>query len=236
MVTTTLYRDIPRPDSDLVKLLTQVGVADLYDEMNSVQQRECLMNASMRSRGANLKLVGPAVTAYNAPGDNLMMHTALHFAQAGDVIVASNGGLPFGALWGANVSYQAIGKHLSGAVIDGPVRDTSTLGALALPVFATSVSPSKPGKGALGAVNHPLLCGGVRVAPGDIVIADGDGVLILPRADARRLAEAAFVRVERDQTRRGAFLSGRTSFELTGMADALMKLGAVVEDGTWPGI
>jgi 4-hydroxy-4-methyl-2-oxoglutarate aldolase len=235
MTTPIIFRDIPRPERDLIELLTKVGVADLHDEMNPSQRCECLMSASMRPRGSGAKLVGPAITALNIPGDNLMMHTAEHLAQPGDVVVVSNGGFAFGALWGANVSYQAMGKHLAGAVIDGPVRDTPTLAGLALPVFSTSISPSKPGKGVLGSVNTPMLCDGVRVTPGDIVVADADGVLVLPRSGARRLAEAAYARIERDHGRRDAFLEGRTSFELTGMADTLATLGAVIEDGMWLG-
>jgi 4-hydroxy-4-methyl-2-oxoglutarate aldolase len=235
MSETRIYRSIPRPDPRLLALLRGLGVADLHDEMAPAERKERLMSAGMRPMTGASSLVGPAVTAHNTPGDNLMMHTALFLAQAGDVLVLSNGGVVDGALWGANTTRQAQGKGVLGVVVDGPVRDTATCRELAFPVYATSISASKPTKQMPGLVNLPIQCGGVRVCPGDIIVADSDGVLVIPPAQAERLAAGARQRMERDEGRRASFARGETSFEQAGMDAALKKLGAVIEDGTWPG-
>jgi 4-hydroxy-4-methyl-2-oxoglutarate aldolase len=230
---TVVYRKIPRPQPSLIETLRGIPVADLHDEMDPVQRRLRLMHHSMRPLFPSAPFVGPAVTAYNTPGDNLMMHTALYYAEKGDVIVVSNGGIPHGALWGGNASIQAVRRGVVALVADGPVRDTAQVKDLAVAVWSTSITVSKPGKEAPGMVNVPINCAGVLVSPGDIVVGDEDGVIVIDPADAERLAAAARARIKRDDVMQTAIAKGSTLFEQIGCEDRLKALNAVVADGPW---
>jgi len=231
---TIVYREIPRPSAALIDLLRGIPVADLHDEMDEVERRTRLMHHSMRPAGLPVApFVGPAVTAYNSPGDNLMMHTALFHAQAGDVLVLSNGGVPHGSLWGGNAAIQARQRGVAAAVIDGPTRDLAQVREVGFSVWSTSVSVSRPYKQAAGFVNMPLHCAGVWVRPGDIVVGDEDSVIVIDPADAERLAKAARARIGRDDKMQAAIAAGSTLFEQIGCLDKLRELRAEIRDGPW---
>jgi 4-hydroxy-4-methyl-2-oxoglutarate aldolase len=230
---TVIYRQIPRPDPALVEALKGIPVADLHDEMNAVDRKNRLLSAAFRPVIEGVRIVGPAVTAFNTPGDNLMMHTALYLAQRGDVLVLSNGGIVTGALWGDNASTQAKRIGVAGVVADGPVRDLDGLRRQGVPIWSSSVSPSRPTKAQPGSVNIPIACGGVVVYPGDLIVADTDGVIVVPVEEALRIAEAARARIARDVRMQEAIANGSTLFEQIGCAEALEKLGAQMHDGPW---
>ncbi|MBM3348055.1 MAG: RraA family protein, partial [Betaproteobacteria bacterium] len=177
--------------------------------------------------------VGPAVTAYCTPGDNLMMHAALYYAEKGDVLVISNGGVPHGALWGGNATVQAVRSGVAALVIDGPARDIAQVRDGHFGVWATSHTVSKPGKEAPGSVNTPITCAGVRVCPGDIVVGDEDSVIVIDPKDVERLAKAARARMERDRVMQDKIAAGSTLFEHLHGDEQLRKVGAVVSDGPW---
>ncbi len=233
MTETVIHRDIPRPDGALIDALRGIPVADLHDEMNAVDRKNRLMSAAFRPVIEGVRIVGPAVTAFNTPGDNLMMHTALSLARHGDVLVLSNGGVPTGALWGDNASTQAKRIGVAGVVADGPVRDLDGLRRQGVPVWSSSVSPSRPTKSQPGSVNIPIACGGVIVYPGDLIVADTDGVIVVPVCEAMRIAEAARARIGRDVRMQQAIADGSTLFEQIGCAEALERLGAEFRDGPW---
>ena len=233
MAETQIYRQIPRPDPALVEALRGIPVADLHDELNAVDRKVRLLAPTMRPVIDGARVVGPAVTAFNSPGDNLMMHTALYHARAGDVLVVSNGGAPNGALWGDNASTQAKRIGVVAVVADGPVRDIDGIRRQGVPVWSTIVSATRPTKALPGSVNVPIVCAGVLVFPGDIIVADADGVIVVPWADALRVAEAAKARIARDARMQEAIASGSTLFQEIGCEAALQKLGAVIHDGPW---
>jgi 4-hydroxy-4-methyl-2-oxoglutarate aldolase len=229
-----VYRQIPRPSADLIASLRGIAVADLHDEMSPIDRRCRLMAPSMRPLLPGRAVVGPAMTAFNTPGDNLMMHTALYLAERGDVLVVSNGGVPYGALWGGNATVQATQKGVVGIVIDGPARDTAQVrGHEGFGVWSTSVSVGKPGKEAPGSVNIPVLCGGVLVNPGDIVVADDDGVIVIDPQDVERLVRAARARMGRDEVMQASIHNGNTLFEQLSGLKQLEKVGAEIRDGHW---
>ncbi len=233
MSETTVYREIPRPDPALIEALRGIPVADLHDELNAVDRKVRLMSSRLRPVIDGERIVGPAVTAFNSPGDNLMMHTALFHARSGDVLVISNGGVPSGALWGDNASTQAKRIGLAGVIADGPVRDISGLRRVGVPVWSTIVSPSRPTKALPGSVNMPVVCAGVTVYPGDIVVADSDGAIVVPWEEALRVAEAARARIARDTRMQEAIRGGSTLFQEIGCETALQKLGAEIHEGPW---
>lgn len=228
-----IYRRTPRPDPALIEMLRGIPVADLHDEMDVIDRRRCLMSTAMRPMLPEKSFVGPAVTAYNTPGDNLMMHAALYYAERGDVLVVSNGGIPNGALWGGNASFQAVRKGIAALVADGPTRDTAQVRALGFGVWSTSVCVSKPGKEAPGTVNLPIVCAGVTVNPGDIVVGDEDGVIVIAPRDVERLATAAKARIKRDVAMEAAITQGATLFEQIGGPKQLTALNARISDGSW---
>ena len=235
MQQTVVYRKIPRPHPSLIDSLRGIPVADLHDEMNAVDRRQRLMHPSMRPMFPAASFVGPAVTGYNTPGDNLMMHTALYYAERGDVIVVTNGGIPDGALWGCNATIQAVRNGVAAVVIDGPSRDTAQLREHSFGVWSTSVTVAKPGKEAPGTVNMPIQCAGVRVNPGDIIVGDDDGVIVIDPADVEMLVTAARARIRRDEAMQAAIARGSTLFEQIGCPERLKNLGAIINDGPWPG-
>ncbi|MGE0801722.1 MAG: RraA family protein [Lautropia sp.] len=230
---TVIYRQIPRPDPALVAALRDIPVADLHDELNAVDRKSRLLSHAMRPVIEGVRIVGPAVTAFNTPGDNLMMHTALYVAQRGDVLVFSNGGQPNGSLWGDNASIQAKRVGVAGVVVDGPVRDTDGIRRQGVPVWASIISPTRPTKAMPGTVNLPISCGGVIVSPGDLIVADSDGVIVVPVGEALRIAEAARARIARDARMHEKIVAGSTLFQEIGCEAALQKLGAVIHDGAW---
>jgi regulator of RNase E activity RraA len=136
------------------------------------------------------RIAGPASTARCAPGDNLMLHAAIYRAEPGSVLVVEGGDVDY-ALAGGNVCAVAQRHGIAALVVDGVVRDLAEIRALAFPVFARGVIPIPGAKDALGTLAEPVRCGGVVVAPGDLIVADEEGIVVLPRATAEELRETA---------------------------------------------
>jgi 4-hydroxy-4-methyl-2-oxoglutarate aldolase len=225
-----VYRCIRRADPNLVARAAALPVSDLYEALPD--RDAALMSPRMRPVIAGLRIAGSAVTARCPPGDNLMMHRGLLHAEAGDVLVVAVGDVR-GAQWGDLAAIYAQHKGLAGVIVDGSIRDADALSALRFPVWATAISPSHPTKKAAGAVNVPVVCDGVHVNPGDVVCADGDGVLVIPRDQLAATVEAA----ERRQAGEGkiiaAIKAGTSLFELHDMEAAFQASGVREIDAAW---
>lgn len=228
-----VYREVPRSDPALIAEALSYGIADLHEAMGSVAGRMALMSARMRPIAPGQRVVGEAVTAYNYPGDNLLIHKALQLAQAGQVLVLTNGGGEHGALWGDLAGSFATAKGVAGVVADGAVRDVDALREMQLPVWATSISPSHPEKRGPGAVNVPVVCDGVLVNPGDIIAADGDGVLVIPREALASAVEGARARSGREVEIRRRVAAGESLYDILGMQRSLEAAGIEEHAGTW---
>jgi 4-hydroxy-4-methyl-2-oxoglutarate aldolase len=228
-----IYRRVNRIGREVVRRAAGLPMADMLEAMGAVASRERLMTPRMRPIAPGLRAVGCAVTASCAPGDNLMMHQALYLAEPGDVLVVKACGEGCGAQWGGTAAAYARKKGLAGIVVDGGVRDTDALRNIGSAVWATAVSPSHPEKAGAGTVNAPVVCGGVLVRPGDLVAADGDGVLVVPRQDAAAVVEAALLRAEREARMVEAFERGAHPFEEMGLAEVVERLGIAVHDRAW---
>lgn len=148
-----------------------------------VMGRFHFMDAGMQMR-TGLPLCGVAVTVMARPGDNLMVHKAMEVAGAGDVMVVDTCGNTTGAVFGELMGNSAVAVGLGGLVVDGAIRDTAALAALRFPVFSRSVCAGGCHKDGPGEINVPVVCGNTVVIPGDIVIGDADGVVVVPREDA----------------------------------------------------
>lgn len=228
-----VYIRIPRLDPALIAQARDIRVADMHEALGPVLGRQCLMAPAMRPVWRGARICGQAITCYNYPGDNLMLHTAVRCAEAGDVIVATNGGSAQGALWGDMVTYYSRLKGLAGAVIDGAARDTADVTEMGFPVFSTAISVSHPDKRNPGSVNVPLVAAGVTVSPGDLILADDDGVLAIPPVHLEAAIARAAERARFEESLRGKLDAGATMFDLLNLGPALVAAGVEEIDGTW---
>ena len=225
-----VYRRIHRPDAALTARATALPVSDLYESLTD--RAAGLMSPAMRPLIPGARIAGPAITVHCAPGDNLMMHKGLLLAEAGDVLVVA-AGEPSGAQWGTLAAIYAQHKGLAGIVVHGCVRDLDDIVARRFPVWATAISPDHPNKQAAGSVNVPIRCDGVVVNPGDLVCADGDGVVVVPRAEAAAVIEKAQARQRHEAEIAGAILGGASLFDLHQIGPDFARSGVRVIDGAW---
>lgn len=228
-----IYSDIPRPDSWLIARAAEFCVADLHGALGTVAGRMCLMSPNMRPIAPGQRLCGPAITAWNYPGDNLAIHAALNTAQAGDVLVFTNGGGHQGSLWGDVACGFAVKKGVAGAVVHGAVRDTDAVRDLGFPVWSTHISVEQPDKRGPAAVNVPIVVDGVLVEPGDIIAADADGCVVIPRALLANVIEGAEARAANEVKVRARIASGELPLDILGLRTVIENAGIELVDGTW---
>jgi RraA family protein len=179
-----IFTRIDRPSATLVEGFRDLPVANIGDCMN----RASMLDARIRkiSKG---NLLGPAFTVKSRAGDNLLLHKALDMAQPGDVIVFDAHGDLTNAITGELMMQTAVQKKLGGIIIDGAIRDLSTLREMDLPIFAAGVTPAGPYKEGPGEINVPISLGSVTIMPGDILVGDDDGVVVVRPADAAGILE-----------------------------------------------
>lgn len=228
-----IYSDIPRPDSWLIARAAEFGVADLHGALGTVAGRMCLMSPSMRPIAPGQRLCGPAITAWNYPGDNLAIHAALNTARAGDVLVFTNGGGHQGSLWGDVACGFAVKKGVAGAVVHGAVRDTDAVRDLGFPVWSTHISVEQPDKRGPAAVNVPIVVDGVLVEPGDVIAADADGVVVIPRALLPKTIEGAEARAANEVNVRARIAAGELPLDILGLRAVIENAGIEQITGTW---
>jgi 4-hydroxy-4-methyl-2-oxoglutarate aldolase len=226
------YLRVRRPDPRLVARVARIPVSDLYEVLPARIRDAALMSPRMRPLVLGLRIAGPAVTARCAPADNLMMHKALQIAAAGDVLVV-DGGEPSGAQWGTLAALYAERKEIAGVVVEGCIRDADEIAARRFPVWSTAISPAHPHKRGAGAVNMPIRCGGVLVRPGDVICADGDGVLVLPAAHLAPAIEKGEARMAHEEAVAAAIAVGKSLFDLHDLDQAFAASGVPERDAHW---
>lgn len=196
--------EINRPEGDAIRLLGKYPVANIGDGYG----RRAIMDTGLKPLNPALKMSGVAITIETHPADNLMIHAALKIAQKGDILVINAFGCLSNGVFGGLMTAMALRKELGGIVIDGSVRDSEELTASGLPIYSRGVSPMGGSKHGPGQVNFPVSCGGVVVNPGDIIIGDADGIIVIPQEDAEIAAEAAQKKLEDEQKRIEAIREG----------------------------
>lgn len=214
-------RNIVRADKAAVEKLSRFGVATIHEAMGRVG----LMKPTIRPIYTGAHSCGTAVTVLLQPGDNWMLHVAAEQIQPGDVVVAaciadSTDGF-FGDLLAT--SYQSRGAK--GLIIDGGVRDVKDLTAMGFPVFSRAIHAKGCTRATLGSVNVPVVCAGAIVNPGDVVIADDDGVVVVPAAIAQQVADAAEARENNEIAKRARFAAGELGLDMYSLREPLAKAG-----------
>lgn len=195
------------PDKEVMMQFKTIPASNTCDVMG----RNAAMNPRVHlvSRPKNQMMVGPALTVKARGGDNLALHAALNIAGEGDVLVVSNEGDNTRALMGEiMMAYLRYDRKVAGIVLDGPIRDIDEIGQWDFPVYCTGTTPGGPYKEGPGEVNVPIACGEVSVNPGDIILADPDGVIVIPRKDAARILADAKAFQEADEKKLTAAKNG----------------------------
>ena len=185
-----IYLKRHMPDPEVMMQFKTIPASNTCDVMG----RNAAMNPRIKlvSSPKDQMMVGPALTVKARGGDNLALHAALNMAQEGDVLVVSNEGDNTRALMGEiMMAYLRYTKKVAGIVLDGPIRDIDEIGKWDFPVYATGTTPGGPYKEGPGEINVPISCGEISVNPGDIILADPDGVIVIPRKDAAQILEDA---------------------------------------------
>lgn len=228
----TVYSKIPRMPIHVIERAIECPVAAIADALGPNLAEQQLMQPIMRRQTTRKRIAGQAITATGSLGDNSSTHQALLVADKGDVIVIASGRSQ-GAQWGGLVSQAAKARGITGAVVDGAVRDLDDTETTAFPVWGTVVSPLGGRKTIPGFVNVPIACAGVRVDPGDLVVADGDGVLVIPFSVANEVVEKAMTHNGRERTTKEAATDGRLPGEAGGLYAYLESQGMKRVDGQW---
>jgi len=218
---TVVVRKIPRAKPETVATLGELGVATVHEAMD----RMGLMKPYMRPIYAGAQIAGSAVTVLAQPGDNWMIHVAVEQCRPGDVMVvgvtADNSDGMFGELLATSLKAHGV----QGLVIDAGCRDVRALAEMQFPVWSRAVSAKGTVKATLGSVNVPIVCAGAAVRPGDVIVADDDGICIVPLRDADGVAEKGRVRQTREDKSRATLASGTLGLDMYNMRPRLKELG-----------
>ncbi|HZQ62308.1 MAG TPA: RraA family protein [Casimicrobiaceae bacterium] len=222
-----IRRDFERIAPDVVRQASQYAASILAD----VAGRRGTMDGRIAPVAPSMRMAGPAFTIEVRPGDNLMIHTAMTMAKPGDILVIDGKADRTCALMGAIMISACRKMGFGGVVIDAAIRDSEELRALGFPVFAVGTNPNGPTKFVPGRINWPVSCGGVAVQPGDLVVGDADGVVVIERDKAASLLEQAAVKVA-DERKRLADIAEGKNLRPKWLEGALRAAGLLKEGET----
>jgi len=212
---------IQRPAPELIARLGVFGSASIHE----AQGRRGAVSSHIKPIDRDMRFAGSAFTVVCAPRDNLMLQVAIHYAQPGDVLIVATGGLEQAGIFGDVLGNAAKAKGIAAVVTDSGVRDTQHLRALGLPVFSASVSITGTVKETLGPVNQPVVFGGIAVNPGDAVVGDADGVVVVQREEIEPVVALTQAREDHEAELIELYKAGRTTIDLCNLHDVLRAKG-----------
>jgi 4-hydroxy-4-methyl-2-oxoglutarate aldolase len=222
----TIIRKVRRAEADTIRALGEQGVATVHE----AQGRTGLMRPYMRPVYASARMAGSAVTVCCTPGDNMMIHAAIEVCQPGDVLVVTTTAESTDGMFGELLAVSARAHGVVGLVIDAGVRDTADLASMDFPVWSKAISAQGTVKATPGWVNVPVVCAAAAVRPGDVVIGDGDGVVVVPYEVAPDVARLGQARVDKEASVRQRLRSGELGLDFYGLRAKLTELGVEWRD------
>jgi 4-hydroxy-4-methyl-2-oxoglutarate aldolase len=222
----TIVRTVSRAAADVIRTLGDLGVATVHE----AQGRTGLMRPYLRPIYQGARVSGSAITVSSQPGDNLMIHAALEQCQAGDVLVVTTTSESTDGMFGELLAVSARAQGVIGLVIDAGVRDVADLTAMGFPVWAKAISAQGTVKATPGSVNIPVVCAGAFVRPGDVIVGDMDGVVVVRRETAVEIARLGTERVAKEQRTRERLRSGELGLDFYGFRARLQELGVQYVD------
>ena len=221
-----IKRTIERADSSLVDALCEAGTATVHEAIGRVGY----VGPHLRPIQQDVRIAGSAVTVLSHPGDNIMIHAAVEMCEAGDILVVTNTAPSTHGMFGDLLATSLMARGVRGLVLDAGVRDTMDLRSMGFPVWSQHVSCQGTVKSTPGSVNVPVVLGGVTVQPGDVICADDDGVVVVPRLDAGWAVQQTQARLAKEETMRGILESGELGIDVYGLRQKLIDRGVEYVD------
>ena len=213
-----LYRrivDFPALPAETIAAAQGIAASLLGDAMN----RAGIMAAAIRTIAPGTRLAGQARTVSSMAGDNGILHAAIPHMRPGEVLVVDAARVEDVAVWGEIMTHSAMQRGVAGLVLDGAIRDVAAIREMGFPVYCRAVVPRGPHKGFGGTIDAPIACGGVSVAPGDLIVGDDDGVAVVPLADVGRILAAARAAEAREAETIAKIEGGMTSADILGIPE-----------------
>lgn len=216
-----VVRTISRAAPEDIEQLAAAGVATVHE----AQGRTGLLDPGVVARQHDVRVAGSAVTVLCAPGDNMMIHAAVEVVQPGDVLVVALTAPAIHGMFGDLLATSLMGRGCRGLVIDSAVRDIAELNRMGFPVWSRAVHAQGTVKATPGSVNRPVVFGGVTIDPGDVIVADEDGVVVVGRTAAAQIAELSRARTRKEEATRQRLEAGELGLDFYGLRQKLRDLG-----------
>ncbi|MBN2568304.1 MAG: 4-carboxy-4-hydroxy-2-oxoadipate aldolase/oxaloacetate decarboxylase [Deltaproteobacteria bacterium] len=221
-----VIHSIKRVPKDLVEAMRALPTATISEAYGS---KGALFHHIKPIR-TDMKLCGSVIPVKARPGDNLLAHKAIYVARPGDVLLIDTCSFVEGGFWGGIMTEAARKQGIEGLVTDGAVRDTEEIAAMGFPIFCQAISIKGTTKTSLGTINHPIHFGGIAIHPGDLIVGDADGIVVIARSDVSEVLEKAKEREEKERKICKQISAGKTTLEIYGFTEILKREGMKEEE------
>ncbi len=220
-----VIRNFERISAELVRRYQKLSSATVHEASGG----KGALSSRIKPISPEMKVCGPVVTVKLKPGDNLMLHKAIYVAQKGDVIVADADGYPEAGAWGEIMAVAAHQRGLGGLVFNGGVRDAQAMSDMGFPVFSAALCIKGTGKVSLGSINHPLNLDNIRIEPGDLILGDRDGLVVVRCEEAEAVLQKSLAREEKEKGIKERLRRGESTLDIYGFGQILKSQGLTEE-------